>query len=85
MPAGLAAPAPASAATYLRLRLYPSLASSPGATGRAFVGGGEIEDHRVVLGGLPVTGNAVLPYVVFGIGFTLAGALILVLYARRKI
>jgi LPXTG-motif cell wall-anchored protein len=78
-------PAPASATTYLRLRLYPSVSLAPNAVGKAYVGGGEIEDHEVILGELPVTGAVVVPFVVVGLGFAFAGALILVLYARRKI
>jgi hypothetical protein len=79
------APVPASASTYLRLRLHPQVVAGPRATGAPFVGGGEVEDHQVTLGGLPVTGDAVLPYLVFGVGMTLGGALILFLYARNRL
>jgi len=72
-------------ATFLRLRLYPSVVTSPAAFGRAFVGGGEVEDHRVTLGGIAITGLGVLPYLVYGIGLTLAGAFILMMYARNRL
>jgi hypothetical protein len=54
-------------------------------SGKAFIGGGEIEDHQVTLGGLAVTDIGVLAYVFYGIGLTVAGALILMMYARKRL
>jgi Repeat of unknown function (DUF6923)/GEVED domain len=78
-------PATGGGVTFLRLRLYPSVVASPMPSGKAFIGGGEIEDHQVTLGGLAVTDIGVLAYVFYGIGLTVAGALILMMYARKRL
>lgn len=70
--------------TYMRLRLYPGDVADPIATGAAFINGGEIEDHKISLTSLPVTGADVSMLVQAGTMLIVCGGLGYVIGGRRR-
>ena len=72
---------PLSTSTYLRLRLYPGTVASPEPAG--LVDGGEVEDHRVSLGALPVSGVDTRGRLLAGGGLLLLGVIAVAVVFRR--
>lgn len=78
-----AAPPTVESSTYLRLRLYPGQVDDPRPVGADFVVGGELEDHRIALAGLPQTGSSLVWLLLIGVGLVLCGGFAMALTRRR--